>query len=230
MGSVPPSDFRPKTTARSKTNRSRVTNGKLLPRGVDGRSAGARRFRDLCDELTPKKPTVVSTALVRSAAMLACKLEDMEAADLAGKSIDAEKYATISGTYARILDRLGLTENDDEPERPPIKIPPGWWTEEMRQAYDACETHEQRRDWYCSLPREKHNEVAVFSGLPPIPEPEPYRPYVPPPPYEYRPPEGAELEELRRMNAKQIEAEREAADPWNSVEARAARRELEKIL
>jgi hypothetical protein len=36
------------SAARSRTLRSRVTNGSQLLAGVDGRTAAARRYRDLC--------------------------------------------------------------------------------------------------------------------------------------------------------------------------------------
>jgi hypothetical protein len=66
----------------SSTNRSRVSNGTLLLQGIDGRSASARRFRDLIRSYS-EDFDVVSEAdetLVRTAAMLTLALEGMTAA------------------------------------------------------------------------------------------------------------------------------------------------------
>lgn len=207
---------------------------------IDGRSVEAKRFKAAVARLTPKRETAVSAALVRRAAKLACKLEDMEDADTNGVApLDVEKYAQVSGTLARILDRLNLDEPPDEPEqKPPFKIPPGWadrLSDDQWAAYQACETPEQLREWYCSLPRELLNEIYIYSGRDPLPpEPPPPSLHAPrvrePDAPAYRPPEGEELAYLQRTNARQKQAEVEAADPWNSDEMKAARRQLEKLL
>ena len=67
-------------------NRSRVSNGTLLLQGIDGRSASARRFRDLIRSYG-EDFDVASEAdetLIRTAAMLTLRCEGMTAAMLRG--------------------------------------------------------------------------------------------------------------------------------------------------
>lgn len=210
---------------------------------IDGRSTAARRLKAAVERLTPRKETAISTALVRRAAKICCSLEDMEDADLRGEPFDAEKHAQMSGTLARLLDRLGIND-DDEPERPPIRIPPGWeerLSEDQRSSYSRCQTKDERIAWWGTIPLEWVNEIFIYSGRAPLPQPrppEPYQPYVPPPPYVYRPPTldelaGTDPQERERMiaaRAKREEQEARDADPWFSDEMRAARRKLEETL
>jgi hypothetical protein len=98
-----------------KRQRSAITNGTLLP-DTDGRSAWARRFKDLLsshvsdlggdDNISEAK-----RSLARRAAILECELERLESGfALAGmatpESIDL--YARVSGTLARLLERVGI--------------------------------------------------------------------------------------------------------------------------
>ncbi len=105
--------IRPSTTSQPPTTRSRVTNGKELVAGADGRSPQARRYRDLIAEMTNDLggAEVLSEAqrqLIRRAAGLSVQAEAVEAAILNGKDIDLAAYVTATNALRRVLDTLGL--------------------------------------------------------------------------------------------------------------------------
>ena len=79
--------FRKDFTVVSKTNRSAVSNRSRLLENVDGRSATARRFRDICRayELELGGPvSEVERDLIRQAAGLTLRSEQMQAAIVRG--------------------------------------------------------------------------------------------------------------------------------------------------
>jgi len=94
----------------SPTARSRVTNGKIFK---DGRSAGARRFRDLMVQFADEAGGMVSLSaggqqLVRRLAQVSLELEFMEASRAAGNAIDPLAYVTLVNSQQRLLRALGL--------------------------------------------------------------------------------------------------------------------------
>jgi hypothetical protein len=98
--------------ARSTTVRSRVTNGKMIA-GVDGRSAEARRYRDLCmsfaDDIGGAAGlTEAQRALVRQAAMLAVQSEKLQGGMIRGEAIDDEQMTRVANSLSRTLSRLGI--------------------------------------------------------------------------------------------------------------------------
>lgn len=93
------------------TARSRITNGKQLHAGADGRTREARRWRDLY------RHYMVATGgrceqLCRSLASLIVERERLDAACARGEPVDALLLVRLSGEIRRLLTRLGL----DEPE------------------------------------------------------------------------------------------------------------------
>jgi hypothetical protein len=103
----------PATTVRKPTARSRITNGKDLLPGVDGRSAVARRYQDLVANLTADAggDSAMSEArrqLVRRFAALAVLAESMEARLAMGEAIDLAEFCSVSSTLVRLSSRLGL--------------------------------------------------------------------------------------------------------------------------
>lgn len=90
----------------SLTNRSRLTNGTRLLEGIDGRSAPARRFRDLVrsysrdlggvEGLTPAELT-----LVRQAAALTMRAEELQGAIVRGETIDPDELIRIASASRR---------------------------------------------------------------------------------------------------------------------------------
>jgi hypothetical protein len=91
-------------------SRSKATNNMFD--GFDGRSAEARRFRDLMlayadDAGGAAVLTEAQRGLVRSAAMLTMQAERLQAAMLAGEAVDLGQQLKIANTLSRTLSRLG---------------------------------------------------------------------------------------------------------------------------
>jgi hypothetical protein len=98
---------------RKPTARSRVTNGRDLLPGIDGRSPVARRYRDICASLASDMggAAMMSEArsqLCRRFAALSVIAETMEAQLARVEPIDLGEYALVSSTLVRIASRLGI--------------------------------------------------------------------------------------------------------------------------
>jgi hypothetical protein len=108
-------------TAISTTNKSRLTNGRL-PAGVDGRSPQARRFRDLMRGYEAEFEAVseIDRSTIRTAATLALKIEDMEAAQLRGEPVDAGDLMRLAGQLRRLLADLKRKAEGNAPA--PVSI------------------------------------------------------------------------------------------------------------
>jgi hypothetical protein len=96
---------------RSLTNRSALTNGTVLLHGVDGRSAQARRFRDLviafADDLGGgDKLKEQEKAIVRTAAALTLRSEALQAAIINGEPIDENQAIRLANAAARAMQVL----------------------------------------------------------------------------------------------------------------------------
>jgi hypothetical protein len=104
---------RPTSTVRSPTNRSRITNGRELLPGVDGRSAVARRYQDIVASLTSDAGGDAGMfearrQLIRRFAALAVLAENLEAQLAVGEPIDLAEHCAISSTLVRLATRLGI--------------------------------------------------------------------------------------------------------------------------
>ena len=82
----------------------------------DGRSAEARRFRDLfrghCDDLGGQEVmTDAQMSLARCAASMAVELEKRESVQIKDGDYDGAEYAVIAGTLGRTLSRLYARTN-----------------------------------------------------------------------------------------------------------------------
>ena len=100
-------------TQRKPTARSRVSNGRDLLPGVDGRSPTARRFRDIAAAIVADQRgvEVLSEArvqLIRRFAASACLAENLEAQLVLGESIDVAEHAALCSTMVRIGSRIGI--------------------------------------------------------------------------------------------------------------------------
>ena len=98
---------------RSPTVRSKITNGKQLLANVDGRTADARRYRDLCMSLADdiggtSSLTEAQRALVRQAAAMIVQSETLQSAIVRGEIVDSEQLTRLANAATRILSRLGL--------------------------------------------------------------------------------------------------------------------------
>lgn len=103
----------PTTTVRKAQARSRVTNGKDLLPGIDGRSAVARRYQDLIASLSSdaggeSQMSETRRQLIRRFAALAVLAENIEARLAMGETIDLGEHCQISSTLVRLATRLGI--------------------------------------------------------------------------------------------------------------------------
>jgi len=101
-------------------NRSRITNGSDLLPTVDGRSAYARMFRDLCEALAQHvggidRMSEPERMTIRRAAALECELVRLEVAFAEARianrvpdAADIDLYSRITNTQRRVLDSLGM--------------------------------------------------------------------------------------------------------------------------
>lgn len=93
---------------------TRVGNGSALLAGIDGRSAGARRYKEIVSELSAgladadRQPSSVKMLLVRRAATLAIWCEDTEAKMANGEPIDIGAFTSATNALRRTLTDAGL--------------------------------------------------------------------------------------------------------------------------
>src|SRR6056297_2263333 len=86
------------------------TQGTVL-QGVDMRTHGGRRFKELCADLVDhlgNDPTAPQLAIIRRAAALGVWCEQAEAEQAQGKELDVAAYTTATNTLRRLLSDLGL--------------------------------------------------------------------------------------------------------------------------
>jgi len=86
------------------------TQGTIL-QGVDMRTHGGRRFKELCADLADhlcEDPTAPQLAIIRRAAALAVWCEQAEAEQAQGGGFDVSSYTTAANTMRRLLSDLGL--------------------------------------------------------------------------------------------------------------------------
>lgn len=86
------------------------TQGTIL-QGVDMRTHGGRRFKELCADLVDHlcdTPTAPQLAIIRRAAALAVWCEAQEAAQALGDDLDVATFTTATNALRRLLADLGL--------------------------------------------------------------------------------------------------------------------------
>lgn len=102
---------RAEDTTPSATARSAVTNGTRLLAGVDGRSAIARRYRDLylafADELGGLAAlSAADLTLVRATTACALRAEHLQAEIVRGAAIDSNELVRLNNSLARSITAL----------------------------------------------------------------------------------------------------------------------------
>lgn len=105
-------------TRSSTTNRSAVTNGSRLLEGIDGRSPAARRFRDLIQLYETEVSgdlTELERGLIRQAAALSLRSEQLQAAVVRGEDVDSDTLIRLSGEARRILTSLRKRHHGRDP-------------------------------------------------------------------------------------------------------------------
>ena len=98
-----------------KTTRSAITNGsRLLSSEVDGRSAPAKRFRDILAEIASDLggADIMSEGqrqLARLAAAMAVEAEQMTSQSISGEApLDVEAFGKLADRIGRTFQRLGI--------------------------------------------------------------------------------------------------------------------------
>jgi hypothetical protein len=98
---------------KSPTARSRVTNhGDLLP-GIDGRSAQARRYRDILAALISDQGGFAGMSearaqMCRRFSALCVIAEERESQIVRGDAIEIQEFSTLCSTLVRLSSRLGI--------------------------------------------------------------------------------------------------------------------------
>ncbi len=94
----------------SPTTRSALTNRTRLHDGVDGRSALARRFRDLvasfAEELGGASLSASDMAIARQAAACAMQAEALQANLARGEAVDGDTLVRVTNALARAIAAL----------------------------------------------------------------------------------------------------------------------------
>ena len=104
--------------APSKTNRSAISNRSRLLPGVDGRSSNARRFRDICaayDAEAGGNVTEVERDLIRQAAGLTLRAEQLQGAIVRGEAVDNDELIRLSSTAKRLLEAIRAKAAKNKP-------------------------------------------------------------------------------------------------------------------
>ncbi len=96
------------------TARSRISNGRALLPGIDGRSALARRFRDIAGQVATdlggaERLSEVKLQLIRRFAGAAALAEALEGRLANGQQVDIAEHAALTSSLCRISSRIGLT-------------------------------------------------------------------------------------------------------------------------
>lgn len=92
--------------------RTRIGTGGAMLAGVDGRTHGGRRFKELCADMVHHlggEATAPQEAIIRRAAALSIWCEDQERALASGgDDFDVGAFTTAANTLRRLLSDLGL--------------------------------------------------------------------------------------------------------------------------
>ncbi len=94
--------------SRPPTARNAVSNGSRLLEGIDGRSAGARRFKDLIESFARNLGGIdglseTEQSLIRQAASVTMRVEQLQSAIVRGEHVDPDDLVRLSNTARRCL-------------------------------------------------------------------------------------------------------------------------------
>ena len=159
--------------SKNRRTRSALTNGSLLPRGLDGRSAPARRYRDLILQFShgiagergaPLNPAEL--ALVKQAAAITVRAEALQADIVRGEPVSDEDVVRLSNSAIRILTAVmnrSIAPKKGPPSNTgsngsPVQINSGMSAKEAADAYQAAIMAIQPTDFE-EIPRKVTGEV-----------------------------------------------------------------------
>jgi hypothetical protein len=103
---------------RAPATRSAITNGSRVHQNVDHRSSSARRYRDLFAAFEAEIGGTLTEAergLVRQAATLTLRAEQLAADVVNGKQVDDDQLIRIAGTAKRLLAGITAKATDRKP-------------------------------------------------------------------------------------------------------------------
>jgi hypothetical protein len=114
----------PNLTTTFANARSRITGHTDLLPGLDGRSAGARRFRDLIGAFVSDQGGLdacseIKVGLIRRLAAASVLAEQLEAKAMSGADVDVSVFCNLASTTVRIASRLGLERIARDISTPP---------------------------------------------------------------------------------------------------------------
>ena len=103
----------PKVGRLREARQSRITNGRDLLPDIDGRSAIARRYRDITNAILGDQGGIDRCSesrlqLIRRFAAAAVLAEQMESRLANGETIDINEHATLSSTLVRLSAKIGI--------------------------------------------------------------------------------------------------------------------------
>jgi hypothetical protein len=110
-----------------RASRAKVSNGSALLTGIDGRSASARRYRDVLSELTAdlgEPATAADRALLKLAAALVMRSEDIQASIVRGDTVDDDVHVRVSNALARALAAVKRKQRHRQPAGPSLQRVP----------------------------------------------------------------------------------------------------------
>jgi hypothetical protein len=98
---------------RKPTARSRVSNGKEILAGVDGRTHLARRYADICAAVVADmggegRVGEVKLSLIRRFSAQCALAEQLETDLVNGKTIDISHHSLLASTLVRLSQRIGI--------------------------------------------------------------------------------------------------------------------------
>lgn len=104
-----------RVVSRPPTTRSAISNGSRILEGIDGRSTGARRFKDLIENFSRdmggiERLSEAEQTLVRQAASLTMRGEQLQAAIVKGEPVDPDELIRLSNTARRCLEAVQRRE------------------------------------------------------------------------------------------------------------------------
>jgi hypothetical protein len=117
----------------------KVSNGRLLSKAVDMRSAGGRRFRHLVESHVAdlggvERLTEADLGLIKQAVALQMQAEAMQEQIVRGEAVDADALIRVSSTSKRMLETITARV---EANKPPPLTPLQVWQAERAAKVDV---------------------------------------------------------------------------------------------
>jgi hypothetical protein len=104
----------------------KVSNGRLLSKSVDLRTAAGRRFRHLVQSHIAEfggvdNLTEADLGLIKQSVALQLQAEQMQEAIVRGEKVDADALIRISGISRRLLETISVKAEQSKPVLTPLQ-------------------------------------------------------------------------------------------------------------